>query len=103
MTHAWMNLIAVLTTVFSMGTSDADTVKNVENVEYVAVERISDAGAYIETPSAHVFIEHGNRSGMREGDVIEYRIANDEIENRLSNAHARLERMENTSTLVLNL
>ncbi|MBQ9394063.1 MAG: DUF3006 domain-containing protein [Proteobacteria bacterium] len=109
MTHAWLNLLAVLFSGF-MGMGSTDTKQDYsEPAEYAVIERISDTEATLETPNGRLTVpltllprlEHpeGEVLEIRRGDVLEIRVDPEERNRRLASGNARLHRMRTASSL----
>ena len=106
MTHAWLNLLAVL---FSglMGSTDTAT-NHFERTEYAVIERISDIDATIETATGNITVPlallprmermEGEVIEIRKGKTLEIRVAEEERNRRLASGNARLRRMKEATT-----
>lgn len=107
MTHAWLNIVAILMASFgSNGVVPLEQTR-AEAVEtgFVVVDRIDERGAWVEGENGGFWLPKGVVSGdaIREGAVIEWRIAGEDREKRLASATERLRRMEEQSQKMYDL
>lgn len=109
MTHAWMNLLAVIFTSFttinsaSIATEAAWEEGDSVVSEYAVVECVEDDEVILETVRGSFSIPRAMLSEEmeREGAVLEIRLALDEEERRLARSHERLERMASQNVIEL--
>ncbi len=107
MAHAWLNIVAIL--MASFGTNGVvhfeQTTEKAVETGYVVIDRIDERGAWVEGDNGGFLLPRGamGLDTVREGDVIEWRIAGDEREKRLASARERLRRMEQESQKVYDL
>lgn len=109
MTHAWLNLLAVIiTSLTSMNTASvvAETVLVEQTAtvsEYAVIEQVDDDDIILETVRGSFCVprEMFSEDMQHEGVVVEFRLASDERERRLAQGQERIDRMSSQNVFDL--